>query len=153
LTGRVEALYAPLQGVPRGHDIRSGMGGEMGERRRILIVEDDCLIATWVAEVFEASGWQVIGPVGHLATALDTATRADFDAAVLDITLRGQAVYPVAEVLDARKVPFAFLTGYLGAFVEPRYSERPRVGKPFTPGELIGTVARLIAPPTASATG
>ena len=121
---------------------------EMRERGRILIVEDDCLIATSVAEVLEAAGWQVVGPVGHLAAALDTAASECFDAAVLDVNLHGQAVYPVAEMLSARKVPFVFLTGYGAGALVPPFCERPWLSKPFRAEELIGTVARLIAPVT-----
>jgi CheY-like chemotaxis protein len=122
------------------------MGSEMPERRRILLVEDDYLIATLVAEMFEAADWQVVGPVGYLAAALATAASEGFDAAVLDVNLHGQPVYPVAEVLDARKIPFVFLTGYVAHGLSQPFCERPHLGKPFSPGELIGAVARLIAP-------
>ena len=123
-------------------------GHRMQERRRILVVEDDLLVATLLAEILESVGWQVVGPVAHLATALDAAASEDFDAAVLDVNLRGQAVYPVAEVLDARRVPFAFVTSYSREALPPLFCGRPHLGKPFAPGELIGTVARLVAPVT-----
>jgi len=111
-----------------------------------LIVEDDPLVSTCLAEVMDAAGWQVVGPVGHLAEALDTAASEDFDAAVLDIDLGGHAVYPVAEVLDARRIPFVFVTGHDPETLPRPYRERPRLGKPFKSAELIGTVARFIAP-------
>jgi len=120
----------------------------MWEKRRILVVEDDLLVATLLAEILESVGWQVVGPVAHLATALDAAASEDFDAAVLDVNLRGQTVYPVAEVLDARRVPFAFVTSYSREALPPLFCGRPHLGKPFAPGELIGTVARLVAPVT-----
>jgi len=117
----------------------------MRERPRILVVEDDFLVATLVAEILESVGWQVVGPVACLATALDAAASEDFDAAVLDVNLRGQTVYPVAEALDARSVPFVFVTSYSREALPPLFCGRPHLGKPFAPGELIGTVARLIA--------
>lgn len=121
-------------------------GCEMREEQRILIVEDNHLISMLLAEVLGVAGWQVVGPVEHLAAALDTAASEDFDAAVLDVDLGGQAVYPVAAVLDARRIPFAFVTGH-GPEALPRpYCERLRLGKPFKLAELIGTVARLMAP-------
>jgi len=116
----------------------------MGESRRILVVEDDFLVATLLVEILESVGWQVVGPVAHLATALDAAASEGFDAAVLDVDLGGQTVYPVAEMLDARKVPFVFVTAHGRAALPPLFCGRPHLGKPFAPGELIGTVARLI---------
>jgi CheY-like chemotaxis protein len=118
----------------------------MRERRRILIVEDDVLVATLLADILESVGWEVVGPVAHLATALDAAASERCDAAVLDVNLGGQTVYPVAEVLDARRVPFVFVTAYGREALPPLVCGRPHLGKPFVPGELIGIVARLIAP-------
>ena len=118
----------------------------MQERRRILVVEDDFLVATLLTEILEPVGWQVVGPVAHLATALKAAASEDLDAAVLDVNLGGQTVFPVAEVLDARRVPFVFVTSYGREALPPLFCGRPHLGKPFAPGELIGTVAGLIAP-------
>jgi DNA-binding response OmpR family regulator len=121
-------------------------GYRMQETRRILVVEDDILVATLLAEILESAGWQVVGPVAHLATALDAAASEGFDAAVLDVNLGGQTVYPVAEVLDARRVPFVFVTACGREALPPLFCGRPHLGKPFAPEELIGTVARLIVP-------
>ena len=117
----------------------------MRERRRILVVEDDSIVATLLAEILESVGWQVVGPVAHLAAALDAAASGGFDAAVLDINLGRQTVYPVAKVLDARRVPFVFVTAHGREALPPLFCGRPHLRKPFAPGELIGTVARLIA--------
>jgi DNA-binding response OmpR family regulator len=125
----------------------------MPERRRILVVEDDYLIAALIADAVGAVGWQVIGTARDLATALDSAAREDFDAAVLDVNLGGQAVYRVADVLDARKVPFVFVTGYVAHGLSQPYCERPLLAKPFRPGELLDTVTRLIAPAEAESLG
>ena len=118
----------------------------MPERRRILVVEDDFLVATLLAEILESVGWQVVGPVAHLATALDAAASEGFDAAVLDVDLGGHNVCPVAEVLHARRIPFVFVTGCGRETLPLLFRGRPHLGKPFAPRELIGTVARLIAP-------
>ena len=136
----IDAGAAPLEATTavRGHRMR--------ERPRILVVEDDFLVATLLAEILESAGWQVVGPVAHLAGALDAAVSEDFDAAVLDVNLGDQTVYPVAEVLDARGVPFVFVTAY-GREALPRlFCGRPHLGKPFAPRKLIGTVSHLIAP-------
>ena len=121
-------------------------GHLMRERRRILVVEDDFLVATLLTEILKSVGWQVVGPVAHLAAALDAAAREGFDAAVLDVNLGRQTVYPVAEVLDARRVPFVFVTAHGREALPPLFCERPHLGKPFAPGELIGTVAGLVPP-------
>lgn len=118
----------------------------MRNRRRILVVEDDILVATLLAEILESVGWQVVGPVAHLAPALDAAASEDFDAAVLDVNLGGQTVFAVAEVLDARTIPFVFVTACGWEALPPSFYGRPHLGKPFVPGELIGTVARLLVP-------
>ena len=120
----------------------------MREIPRILIVEDDYLIATLLADVLQAAHWEVVGPVGRLAEAVETARVADFEAAVLDINLAGETVYPVAEALSARHIPFVFLTGYGAEAVARPFCGRPRLGKPFKTQDLIGTVARLVAPAT-----
>ena len=121
-------------------------GTRMRERRRILVVEDDFLVATLLEAILESVGWQVVGPVAQLATALDAAATENFDAAVLDVNLGDQTVYPVAEVLEARRVPFVFVTAYGRGALPPLFCRRPHLGKPFVLGELVGTVARLIAP-------
>jgi DNA-binding response OmpR family regulator len=128
-------------------------GHRMREGRRILVVEDDVLVATLLAEILESVGWQVVGAVADLDTALDAAASEDFDAAVLDVDLGGQTVYPVAKVLDARRVPFVFVTAYGREALSPLFCRRPHLGKPFAPRELIGTVARLIAPAAEAGAG
>jgi DNA-binding response OmpR family regulator len=129
-----------------GCDGRVERGHRMRKRPRILVVEDDFLAATLLAEILESVGWRVVGPVAHLATALDTAAGEDLDAAVLDVDLAGRTVFPVAELLDLRKVPFVFVTANGREALPPSFFGRPHLGKPFVPGELIGTVARLIGP-------
>ena len=118
----------------------------MRERPRILVVEDDFLVATLLAEILESVGWQVVGPVAHLAAALDAVANEGVDAAVLDVNLGGHAVYPVAEVLVARRVPFVFVTACGRETLPPLFCGRPHLGKPFAPRELIDAVARLFAP-------
>jgi DNA-binding response OmpR family regulator len=118
----------------------------MQERRRILVVEDYGRLAKLIAEVLELAGWQVVGPIGRLTEAIAIAASGGFEAALLDVNLGGEAVYPIAEVLNERKVPFTFLTGYDAEALQCPFCEQPRLGKPFKPAELIDTVARLVTP-------
>jgi DNA-binding response OmpR family regulator len=119
----------------------------MEDGPRILIVEDDYLIAALLEDIMKAAGWRVVGPVSRVAEAVDTAAHQDCDAAVLDVNLAGEPIYPVAEVLSRRKVPFMFLTGYGDEALEDPFGERPRLGKPFRTKELLGALARLVKAP------
>lgn len=80
---------------------------------RILIVEDEYVIADLLASELAAAGAIVVGPVGTLPQALRIVeAEDDVDAAVLDVNLGGKKVFPVADILSARQIPFVFLTGY-----------------------------------------
>jgi len=74
-----------------------------------------------------------------------------FDAAVLDVNLGGDRVYPVADALSRRNVPFVFVTGYGTGVLPYEYAERPRLGKPFKMADLIDTLSSVVAPPSAAA--
>lgn len=102
--------------------------------QRILLVEDEFFIADEVAEAFMAHGAHVVGPEPTVAGALRlVATEPRLDAAVLDVNLRGEMVYPVADVLQAAAVPFVFTTGYDTSHIPARFATIPRCVKPFKP--------------------
>jgi two-component SAPR family response regulator len=79
---------------------------------RILVVEDEALIAVMVEDMLTEMGSEVVGPVGTIESALELALKEELDAAVLDVNVRGERIDPVAEVLLARGVPVLFATGY-----------------------------------------
>jgi len=79
---------------------------------KILIVEDEVLVAMDLTAQVEALGAQVLGPAHSLRDALDLVDVEDVDLALLDVNLRGQPSFPVARRLQERHVPFLFLTGY-----------------------------------------
>ena len=112
---------------------------------RILVVEDEFLIAIDVVSALEQAGADVLGPVPSVHAAMEMLEAGTVDAAVLDIDLRGVAVYPVADVLLARGVPFVFATGYDLAQFDPRYAEVTRFEKPFDPRSVAATVMALTA--------
>jgi len=98
--------------------------------RRVLIVEDEYFLAQDLADRFQELGVEVLGPAGTVAEALRLADSPGIDAAVLDVNLRGERVYPVADLLRQRRVPFVFASGY-GSELEPAiYSNIPRCIKP-----------------------
>jgi CheY-like chemotaxis protein len=104
-------------GTPGGEAARPGpSGGEIGERllgKRILIVEDEGLVALDLQLAFEDEGAEIVGTAQSLMRALEVVTHArEIDLALLDVDLAGENVYPVAELLRQRGVPFAFHTGH-----------------------------------------
>ena len=112
---------------------------------RILVVEDDSLIAMFLEEVLSTVGCDLVGPVARLAAAKVAARERAVDCAILDINLKGELVYPVAEILAERGIPFAFATGYGSAETGERFRGRPILHKPFKAAEVWAMVARLVA--------
>jgi len=103
---------------------------------RVLIVEDEMIIALEIESMLRALGCEVVGPVGTLKSALRLAHTEALDAAVLDVNLHGEKVFPVADELQARGIPFLFATGY-GAWTMPEEWRGPcRLDKPFRSEEL-----------------
>jgi len=80
--------------------------------RRILVVEDEMLIAVTIEDALMELGCEIVGPVASLDAALDLAGREMLDGAILDVTIRGGTVFPVAEKLLARRIPFVLASGY-----------------------------------------
>jgi len=118
--------------------------------RRILVVEDDMLIAMSIEEVLLELGCIVLGPVARLDQAMQLATNEVFDAAILDVTIRGGQTFPVAERLDERGIPFVLASGY-GDWALPKSLQgRERLTKPFTANELKIRMQALCAMAAAS---
>ncbi len=99
-------------------------------RPRVLLVEDEALVAMMVQETLAEFGYQVLGPVCTAAEAARQAKEGHFEAAVLDINLGDGAVYPIADLLTARGVPFVFVTGYDADSIDPRFRTVPVLQKP-----------------------
>ena len=106
------------------------LGTKHGSKSRVLLVEDEALVAMMIQETLAEFGYQVVGPLNTASEALAAAREGHFDAAVLDINLGDGLVYTVAEILGLRGVPFVFVTGYDVASVDPRFSEVPILQKP-----------------------
>jgi CheY-like chemotaxis protein len=104
----------------------------MAHPRRILIVEDEMLVAMMIEDALADLGIHVAGTVGTIEDALAATAKDDFDCAILDVHLRGRDVYPVADALAVRGVPFVFATGYGQGGLTQRYRGRPSLTKPFT---------------------
>jgi CheY-like chemotaxis protein len=104
------------------------------DKPRILIVEDEIVVALFMEDILTEFGFEVVGVVGHLNDAMNRS--ADFDIAVLDVHLNGQSVFDFADMLAARGVPFVFATGYGERGIPDRHRGRPVLQKPFLPEDL-----------------
>lgn len=114
--------------------------------RRVLVVEDEFLVAMGLEMVLADAGYAVSGPFGRIDQAMDAASNEALDAALLDVNVRGEEVYPVAEVLRRRGIPLAFLTGYGRESISPDWAHAPVLAKPFKAPELLAAVRALIPP-------
>ena len=112
------------------------MGSQFPPKPKVLIVEDEFVIADFIVEIVEESGCEVVGPFGTLPEAMQACRSADADAAIVDLALRGELAYPIAEVLTRRGIPFGFATGRDKAETESAWEQRPYLGKPFAVEEL-----------------
>ena len=110
---------------------------------KILLVEDEALVAMMMEDVLADLGWEVAGSFGDVAPTLDWLEKCgDLDAAVLDINLGTETVFPVAEALKARGTPFTFLTGYTAPLGASRF-HTPVLNKPVDVAELDRVLKRL----------
>jgi two-component sensor histidine kinase/DNA-binding response OmpR family regulator len=97
---------------------------------RLLLVEDEALTGMMMSDMLTELGFDVIGPFGRVADAMAAVGREDFHAAVLDVNLDGEMVYPVADAVLARGVPFVFVTGYSAEGIDRRFAQVPVLQKP-----------------------
>lgn len=112
---------------------------------RILVVEDEYLLADELALELEEEGATVLGPVPSVASALallDTETSPD--GAILDVNLGGEPAFPVADALLRRGVPLIFTTGYDSSALPPRFASLPRCEKPIHVGRVTAALAKEI---------
>ena len=114
---------------------------------RILVVEDEYLIRMLLEDMLDDLGHTVAAAVGTIAEASDLAANGDFSAAILDVNLAGEEVYPVAAILAERGTPFVFVSGYGEGSLPDIYRDRPSLQKPFQAEQLEKTLSGLL--PTA----
>ena len=112
--------------------------------RRVLIVEDEAMIAGWIEAILRKGGWSVVGPVGTLERALETIARERLDAALLDVRINGQEVYAVADVLMGRGIPFVFVSGFTRKQMPPGYRDCAHITKPFTPDAILALLEGVV---------
>jgi chemotaxis family two-component system sensor kinase Cph1 len=113
--------------------------------RRFLVVEDDALLAIGLEDMLKGVGANVVGPAVTLDEAERFAIEEDLSAALLDIRLDDDEVWPVARHLATRGIPFVFSTGHFDrASLPPEWSERPILTKPVRPLKIIAALTGVI---------
>ena len=107
------------------------MTGQLGKlaAKRVLIVEDDVLIALYLEDLLTALGHEVVGQATRIHMAMELARESDIDFAVLDINVAGTKSFPVADILRQRGIPFAFATGYGAEGLMDGYRDFPTLRK------------------------
>ena len=114
-------------------------------RCRVLVVEDEAMIAMLVEDMILDFGSEVVGPAAQMDEALRLARQVELDAAILDINVGGTVVFPVAEVLRERGIPFIFATGYGSTGLPPRFLNSPTLPKPFSYESLADALRLALA--------
>jgi DNA-binding response OmpR family regulator len=112
--------------------------------KRVLIIEDELLIALMIEDVLLDCGCSMVGPCASVAVALNAARTERFDLAVLDVNLDGEMVYPVAELLAERHIPFLFLSGYGDQAIPQDHADWKVCAKPFRIGDLTAMMSAAL---------
>jgi CheY-like chemotaxis protein len=100
--------------------------------RRILLIEDSPVVGPFTADLLEEIGCQVVGPAPNMAAAREPVEAGEFDGALIDIHIRGERVFPLCEMLQAKGLPFVFTSGYADWQMPEKWQDRPRLQKPYT---------------------
>jgi CheY-like chemotaxis protein len=113
-------------------------------RKRVLIVEDEPLIALVLTDIIEGLGGVTHAEAGSLAEAMQEVERGGFDLAILDINLKGEMSYPAALELNSRGVPFFFVTGYATGQRMSELASVETLGKPYVTADIAGMAAKVL---------
>ena len=100
--------------------------------RRILVIEDSPVVAPMTADLLSDLGCKVVGPAPNMAAARELVEAGGFDAALMDVHIRGERVFPLCEMLDAVGIPFVLTSGYADWHMADKWRDRPRLQKPYS---------------------
>jgi DNA-binding response OmpR family regulator len=115
-------------------------------RPRVLVVEDNPMVARFTRLLLTQLGCEVVGPVARIEDALVLAENERLDAALLDVNVGDRSAVPIGEVLDRRGTPYAVMTGYGRENMPAAFHDRPCLYKPFRESDLKAAISVLIAP-------
>ena len=113
--------------------------------RRVLIVEDETLIAGMLADWLAELGYEVVGPVRSVRDALEVIERSRVDAAIVDVRLTDGDSQPVAELLRSKSVPFVLASGRAAGDLGAHFKDAPRLSKPFDFDQLHMALEKLLS--------
>lgn len=116
------------------------------EGLRILVVEDEMMIAMLMEDFMEEFGCTIVGPVANIENALLLIKTEAIDGALLDLNLAGNVAYPVADELARLRIPFIVVSGYGDQELAGGYNDRPRLPKPFRRLDLQRIMTATFAP-------
>ena len=112
--------------------------------KRILIVEDSPVVGPFTADLLEELGCITVGPAPNMAVGRQLIEAEKIDAALVDMHIRGERVFPLCEALAGRKVPFVLTSGYADWNMPEKWQDRPRLQKPYTLGEVEEALKALL---------
>ena len=121
--------------------------GRPTDRPRVLVVEDEYLVALLVEDMLQTLGYDVAEIAPNLVAATTAAEAGEFDVAILDVNLNGAMSNPVAEILMRRRIPFIFATGYGKAGPHDTYAGAPSLQKPFEESDLSRALHQVMRRP------
>ena len=113
-------------------------------RGRILIVEDSPVVGPFTAELLIDLGFEVVGPAPTLAAARELIETEALSAAVMDVHIRGERVFPMCELLDAKGVPFVLTSGYADWQIPDKWLDRPRLQKPYKIEDMQAALSAMV---------
>jgi DNA-binding response OmpR family regulator len=113
-------------------------------RLSVFLAEDEVLIRMMIIEMIDALGHHVVAEAGTIVEATPLAESAKFDLAILDINLKGESILPVAQIIEARRVPILFASGYRVTGLPEPFHDRPILRKPFAVGRLDEVIRGLV---------
>jgi CheY-like chemotaxis protein len=113
--------------------------------RRILVVEDSPVVGPFTVDILADLGCEVVGPAPNMAAARKFIEDGRFDAALMDVHIRGERVFPLCEMLEARNVPFVFTSGYADWHMPNKWNDRARLQKPYTVGQVEEALRELLS--------
>jgi len=139
--GASAGAYSAFAPSPTSKD---GSGEPSLRNKRILVVEDEPLVAMDVVATLEEEGCEIVGPAANVDNAKVLIEGSNFDAALLDANLGGHAADELAAALTRRNIPFAFVTGYGRECLPEAFRQAPLIGKPYTRSQMLATLAQLM---------
>lgn len=147
LTASADRMFGNIRTVPLDKDTTEEilMNPDPLRGQRILVVEDDALLAMSVDDMLREAGANVAGPAATLDSAVQLVAEDHLSAAILDIRLNGDEVWPVARLLAENGVPFVFYTGHFDRTSIPaEWVDRPILSKPARSKQILAALADLV---------